>query len=539
MMKKYISIILITLAAAGSGCKKDYLDLTNNPNVPSKTTPDLALSGALKTTADIVNGANLGNGNDYIQYAAWVGFLSQSTSFQPFTNIEQYQFTTTDFQGDWIDNYLNISNYNALLASTTEPNYQAIAKIMMAFDFEALVDEYNNVPYSQALQGAKILNPKYDTGQSIYTSLMAQLDAAIKLIQGAPATALVPSTSDIMYGGNMSNWLKFANTLKLRLCIRVTNVSALETTFAADVKSTETIGYLDGTNGALVNPGYLNSDADGGQESPLWRNFGFTQTGGQQTDRQEFQANTFAAKFFASNNDPRLTEVYSISVTPDVYTATSLTPNSAVSVTATDDTDAVVSTTFGSAQTPLATVDGKPGTQIAPSVVGTGLLVSAAQSAVIMSSAEALFLQAEAVARGIIAGNAATLYNAAITASFEFDDGGASATYANQATDDANAQTYYSQPGILYPATGTLDQQVTAIITQKWAALDVFGAFEAFNEERRTGIPNVPTSIYQGANAPNQVTRIYYPFIEYSTNSGSVAAEGTINKFTSKIFWAK
>jgi len=238
-MKKYISTILISLAVAGSSCKKDYLNLTVNPNVPSITTPDLALAGALKTTADIVNGG------DYVQYAAWVGYISQSTGFQPFTNVEQYNFTTTDFNGPWNDTYANLSNYNAMLASTTEPYYQAIAKIMMAYDFEALVDNYNNVPYSQALLGAKNLNPAYDGGPAIYTDLMKQLDAAIALIQKAPATALAPSTSDIMYGGNMGNWIKFANTLKLRLAVRVSGVSTLASSFATAAAATATLGYID------------------------------------------------------------------------------------------------------------------------------------------------------------------------------------------------------------------------------------------------------------------------------------------------------
>jgi len=523
-MKKYISIMLVTLVAVGSSCKKDYLNLTANPNVPSKTTPDLALAGALKTTADIVNGG------DYVQYAAWVGYLSQSTGFQPFTNVEQYQFTSNDFNGPWNDTFGNLSNYNALLQSTTEPNYQAIAKIMMAYDYEALVDNYNDVPYSQALQGVKYLNPAYDKGPAIYADLMKQLDAAITLIQGAPATALTPTTADIMYGGDMGNWLKLANTLKLRLCIRVTNVASLLSTFTTAVQATSSLGYIDGSNAALVNPGYLNTDANGGQESPLWRYYGFNQAGSPQGGRQQYQANSFATNFYASTNDPRIAQVYSVSTTAGAETATGLSAGMAINVY---NGQAIVSTTFGDSQPPLGTIGGKAGTQIAPSLIGTGLLVSATQSATILSSAESLFLQSEATARGILTGGAAgaaDLYAAGITASFEFD----------QVPDADNAAaTYVAQASVAYPAGGTLDDQVKAIITQKWAALDVFGAFEAFNENRRTGYPAVPTSIYQGANAPNQVARIFYPIIEYQTNAGSVAAEGTIDKFTSKIFWAK
>ena len=150
-------------------------------------------------------------------------------------------------------------------------------------------------------------------------------------------------------------------------------------------------------------------------------------------------------------------------------------------------------------------------------------------NAKVIGAPEALFLQAEAAASGLITGNPATLYNAGITA--DFIDKGLTA---------ANATAYYSQPTVAYPTGGSFAAQQQAIIVQKWAALDVYGAFEAFNEFRRTGYPNnIPLSITATANPPNQITRIFYPFVEYSTNATNVAAQGTINKFTSKIFWAK
>jgi Starch-binding associating with outer membrane len=141
-----------------------------------------------------------------------------------------------------------------------------------------------------------------------------------------------------------------------------------------------------------------------------------------------------------------------------------------------------------------------------------------------------LFLQAEAAAKGLIPGSAATFYNEGIASSFEAD------AVPNA---DAAAATYAAQPAIAYPTGGSIDAQVQAIITQKWAALAIYGSLEAFNENRRTGFPAVPTSIFTSANAPNQVERIFYPFLEYETNAANVAAEGTINPFSSKIFWAK
>ena len=161
-MKKYISIILTVLAIAGSSCKKTYLDeLKDNPNSPSVASPSLLLSGSLKTTAGIINGGG------FIQYGAYMGYLSRSTGFQVFGNLDQYNITSVDLN-TFTPFYLNLSNYNALIGANAGANYTAIAQIMTVYDFEALVDNYNNVPYSEAFQGSKNLTPKYDDASAIY-----------------------------------------------------------------------------------------------------------------------------------------------------------------------------------------------------------------------------------------------------------------------------------------------------------------------------------------------------------------------------------
>jgi len=494
-MKKYISIIFATLAMAGSSCKKDYLELSKNPNTPTVTTPNLLLSGALKTTADIVNGGG------YTQYAAWIGYLSWSTGFQPNVALLSYQITSATYDL-FTPLYGNLTNYSALAASTPEPYFQAISKIMTVFDYQALVDNYNNVPYSQALKGTAVLNPKYDDGSAIYDDLMKQLDAAIVQIQGAPVGALTPGTADIMYKGDMTKWLKFANTLKLRIALRQSNIGAKTAALKAATNATSALGYLDITNGAVVNPGYLNSDANGGQQSPLWRNYGYTQNGGATANNQQYQANTYGKNQLTANGDTRGFQVY--------------LPTNGV----------IISSDFGQTTPP-------PGGTV--SKVGNGLLKSATMNATIMSSSEALFLEAEAAKSGYISGSDASLFNAGITASFtELGVPGDAAGYIT-----ANPYPTAVANPLLSPAQ--LDAlQEKAIITEKWKALAVYGGFEAFNEFRRTGYPdNIPLSIFPGANPPNQLTRIPYPAVEYRTNAANVAAQGTINVFTSKIFWAK
>ncbi|MBS1526945.1 MAG: SusD/RagB family nutrient-binding outer membrane lipoprotein, partial [Bacteroidetes bacterium] len=178
-MKKYISIIAAFFMAGVSGCKKDYLSLETNPNTPSVTTPALSLSAALNASAAIVAG-------DYTEYGVWAGYWTTSGNYVPNQTINQYQITNTSFQGDWNDWYSNLTNYDNLqqiaAKDPTQAYYQAIAMIMKAYGFSHLVDNYNDVPYTQAFQLSKITFPVYDKGPAIYTDLFKQLDAAIALI---------------------------------------------------------------------------------------------------------------------------------------------------------------------------------------------------------------------------------------------------------------------------------------------------------------------------------------------------------------------
>jgi len=496
-MKKYITIMLITLAVAGSSCKKTYLDeLATNPNTPAITTPDLALAGALKSTA-----ANF-NGTGFTMYAAWMGYLSWSTGYQPNVQLLSYQFTSSTYDV-WTNWYLNISNYTAMANSTTNPYYQAIAKIMISYDYESLVDNYNNVPYTQALQGSTNLTPTYDTGSSIYDNLLTQLDAAIALIQGAPTGTITPTTSDIMYGGNMTNWARFANTLRLRIIMRQygptgainPNVSSKAGMFATELAKlfpsgtpATPLGFISTTaQEGKVNPGYANLDANGGEQQPLDLAYGYNQSGAAIGNNPTYQANTYAVNFYQSNSDPRLTQIY-----------------------ATSTGGAVIATPLGQTTPPAGT----------PSKL-SAFLLNPTKAAFLFTAAESLFLQAEAAKDGLITGTALTLYDAGITASFT--DLGLTA---------AQATTYYSQAAIASPTEQN-------IITQKWAALNPFAANEAFNEMRRTGIPNVPVSILPGNTQTTQPTRIFYPIVEYNVNAANVAAQGTISETSSKIFWAQ
>jgi hypothetical protein len=504
-MKKYISVIAVLFAVGITGCKKDYLSLENNPNQPSVTTPQLLLPSAEATAANIYM-------SNYPHYGVWGGFWTTSGNYVPNAELNQYQITTSTGTAAWDNLYLNLSNWHALMAVSTTPdaaNYMAIAKIMWAFDFQQLVDNFNNVPYSQAFD-PKILAPAYDNGVDVYHDLGKQLDQAIALINNNP-NATVPTTDIISFGSpneGMKGWKKFANTLKLRLAIRVYKKLGVSDPLVTDLASTASEGYLDVD--ASLNPGFTQSNSGSGvsQQNPFFDTYGNNVTGNATFGNVYYRANAYAVSFYHVTNDPRVTAYYTPASSPPPGTPA----------------DGVHGNIFGDINNNLP----NPNT----SAIGPGLLVSPAQNAVLFSAFESDFLQAEALLPGGILSSTTTFtsaqaaYNAGITASFV--DVGLTA---------AQAQAYYGQA--IANVGWTSSNPLTAILVQKWAAMNGWFNLEAYNEYRRTGIPALPTSIDPSAIGHNLPTRILYPTRELSTNAANVGKQGTINPLTSKIFWAQ
>ena len=497
-MKKYILITAVFFAAGITGCKKNYLDLEVNPNSPSVTTPQLTLAGALVSSENILV-------NDYGQYAVWDGYQTTSGNYVPNTQINQYQFNNQQFNYDWNDWYSNLTNYNNLQVTSAaipaDANFEAIAMIMKAYGFQSLVDNYNNVPYTQAFQPSTYLFPVYDNGMDIYHDLGKQLDAAIALIQKSPS-ATSPGSSDVVFQGNMTGWIKLANTLKLRLAIRVSTKFPSDP-LVTDLNSTSSLGYLDGSLEATMNPGYSNT---AGKQSPFYGTYGYDQNNNPTGDNLYYRANAYSVNTLESLDDPRLGQIWALTL-----------PDGAPS---TNPPSIYHGNVFG---------DGGALTNSNTSTFGPGLLVSPVQNAPLLLSSESLFLQAEAVNNGFLKSSLTPeqLYEAGITASF-IELG----LTASQAT------SYYTSGGTNVNWTATANKE-QAILEQKWIALTNLFPFEEWNEYRRTLYPVLPSSIDPAAISPTLPTRIFYPLSEQQTNNANLLKEGTIDPFTSKIFWAK
>lgn len=536
-MKK-LSFFFIILAVLGSSCKKDFLtSLQNNPNAPvvASGTPPLVLPGTLTALVSITNGPYVGAvttaanpSYGYQSQGAWLGYWNYSGGYSFNQTVQEYVMTNTQPQV-WDGYYSILANLNFIIQqSAANPNYYAygaIANVIEAICYQNLVDAYNDVPYSNALKGPDNLFPAYDKGSDIYDSLVLKLDAAIATLQSTPSsTAIAVGSDDVLFQGDLGQWAKFANTVKLRILLQESAVTAKQAQITSEIGKTDAVGYL--TADALVNPGYSSA-----QQGPMYGNFGISPSGSLNGDFNYIRAGGFALNFYLHNHDPRLAYFYcqmgqdptnsKISDVGDYYApAKGVPPASA-------DT--------GYAADVLGIQNTQP---TKGSGIGPGLIKSPTQGAPLFAAAESYFIQAEAVLRGypVSSGAAQALYQDGIKASFEYlGVGGASAN------PDDLAQTYYSQTGVTnvsWPAA-TADQ-ITTVITQKWAALNGINNATAWNDWRRTGFPVVPLSVSPTLAAGSHMPyRYLYPSTELNQNPAAYKAAGgdNVDPYNTKIFW--
>ena len=303
-MKKNILIIIAGIMVFMSSCSKDFLNVNEkNPNSPSVVDPKLVLPAAENAIAYTMN-----NPRRWEFVYLWHGLWSISAGYTQPTALTQYKITNSSYQNAFIEFYLAANNLDAIEKQSTTPQtvyYLAMAKILKAYIFQNLVDVWGDVPYTEAFQtGAGNLKPKYDKQQAIYEDLVVQLDAAINLIQTATNLASIPGpTNDLYYQGNMSLWLKFANTLKLRILVHQAAMDGRDTYIKGAIATTASIGYIGAGEGALNNPPYQVS---AGKMNPFYECF-YNNAGGTQSDAVTYY---FAGKdvvdFLKATSDPRL-----------------------------------------------------------------------------------------------------------------------------------------------------------------------------------------------------------------------------------------
>jgi len=494
---KQIKAGLIFLISAGLlttiGCKKGTFDINDtSPNAPSTVPPKYALSAALKNTASLMLGGN----GDFI--GNWMGYWAQSGDYTPSTTYVLYQLTSDSYTPNWDAAYLNLENYKLIEnLGTSDPtlgNYKAAAMIMQSFVFQRIVDLYNNAPYTDALTNTNF-TPPYTDAADIYKNLVSRIDSAILLIDNPDPNAEAFDDYDVVYGGDMDLWKKFANTLKLKILLRQTETSGGPAYIQSELSGLTTDDFLGAGEDAGINPGY--STAADNQLSPLYADIGYNASGAQAGNNIYFRANSYAVKFYYDNKDPRVNYFYEVK-----------------------DDGLVHGRNYGSSLL-------EHNTNIS-GVNGVGVIQDPGQDAVILPAFESLFLQAEAIQRTYLGGDASATYQDAVTESFRMlgvtDYDSAATVYTSQANNNTNFVTS--------------SNKIQTLIIQKWAACNAFDPLESFSDWRRLKIPaNLPVSVYPGNTATHIPYRLEYPTSEHSYNAANVNSQGDIDILNSKIFW--
>ena len=476
MKLKYTFLICSAAASlALSSCKKDLSEINQNPNASQNAQPDYLLTGATKATADTYWGTT--NNMD-----ASLLFVQHWAKIQ-YTDPDRYIYTNTGLQELWTVGYTkSIVNYNQIIRladAQANPNYKGVALVLRSWAFTLLTDNYGDIPYTEATNIDEYLTPTYDKQKDVYFGLLEDLKTA----QQALSTSGPTIGGDVIYNNNIALWKKFANSLRLRIALRIADREPEKAKAVLAEIQAEGSGYINANN-ETAQMAYLASP----NQNPISNLF---------DTRDDYRiSKTIVDRLFALN-DPRL-PVYASrtqAATPTNYVGL---PNGLLVGDASN---------FGFTRT------SKPGTYfLAPSA-----------PAVIMSYAEVLFDRAEAAARGFTTENAADLYRQAVTASLK---------QYNVA--DADVNTYLASPAVQYDAANFRK----SIGDQKWIAL--FGqGLEAFAEWRRLDYPQLQPAV-AGTLGGKMPMRFLYPGTEQSLNGASyraaVASQGA-DELTTKLWF--
>lgn len=515
-MKKIIFSLFCVLSLASCD---NYLDVngdqTNSP-FTNQLLPNNKLAGALSgfQIGQVYYTHNFGDKMSYT-YGINFGFTTNDAAYY-YNN-----FTSSSYSTIWDHLYLTADNFQDIIddeAKNPEFAYHyAISKAFKVMAMDYVISLYGDAPYSEAFAGLNNPYPKYDDDKQIYVKLLADLDSARDNINNAPSNVKDLGSEDIVFAGDTSKWLKFINTLELKLLLR------LSKTTDASLITLRTNRFANLTNDFItedvaVNPGYNNSTAT--QYSPLCRLFGRNESNTAYTgSRNANAAGAFMNKVLGGTIndanlttgivDPRRTRKFSGSTGNDQGTfPTATVSRLSLYVSGLIDSNGTISG---------GTLD---------ECVENGT----SRDSYIMLAAESSFLQAEAMQRGYLAGGsgaAKTAFEQGIIYSFAFY----SKKVGTYTPSILNATSYItsisSKNGLGW--NGSTDK-ISCIMTQKWLALSQWTGIEPYLDNLRTGYPVLPLPV--GTTQSNRPYRLIYPNGEYSSNGANVPAMTQSDIFT-------
>jgi len=464
MRYKILSVCAALAAITACG---DLTSINQNPNGPPDATPPSILPSVIQNVVGGVNGVNSLNirgGGLWVQYYSEIQYRD-----------EDKYIVRSGTSGGWGFYNGGVEDAQRMMQkgeAANAPNWTAVGRVLKSYMFSVMTDAMGDLPYTQALKGDTILHPVYDSQQSIYDSLFANLAQANSEFDFRAVATGFP-TGDLLYRGSMAKWQKFANSLRLRLAMHLTKVDPAKAQAEAAAAVSAGVFASNADNATLL---YLASSPN---RNPIYNDA---------RGRDDYGMSKTFVDSLKSWADPRLPVFAQLN----------------------EDT-IVANRTYQGLSNGLN--DGEGPNLFYISRIGAFWRETPNAPMDLLTYSEVQFLEAEAAERGWIPGSAATFYNKAISASF------------NQygITDTTVINAYLAQPRVAYTpgATG-----LTQIAYQKWVSLFMQG-MESWTEVRRTQIPALipgPRAVFGAGIATKIPERLPYDDQEGVLNAANVTA---------------
>jgi hypothetical protein len=464
--------LALAMALATAGCS-DFLDVNQNPNAPETARIDLTLPALIVTF-----GHSVLAGAPALWGSEWTQQFSYNRETRSYSEIHRYELSSLNTDFPWAFTYAEVINEANNIMREAEPAedwaYNGIAKFLAAWSFSYLADMWGPIPFTEALQTA-VPDPVYDDQKTVYEGVHVMLEEAIQDMQRTAARR--PTTNDLLFGGDMTRWVKLARTIQGRLHLRLAYAPGENRVDRAQKALT-----------ALAQG--FSSNADDADMTYPGKQAGYRQPFYTFEELEQWSASEFLVELLRSRNDPRLPiMVRPTRRDPSVFRGHR---NGAAS-----ENDSTVS--------------------------DIGSFFSADSAALNWASyADLKFNEAEA--RLIVSGAAAAdaPYRAAIRANMQ-----------KLRVPTAAIDAYIAAR----PALNTVSNPLEEIIREKYVAN--FLKAEVWNDWRRTGFPQL--QIVQGALLPGIPQRLRTPASELASNAVNVAATGIptgLDGMTVKVWWA-
>lgn len=217
---KNIIYSLLGLLILFSSCD-DQLDINRDPDLLS---PE-GVEFATELPAGIAGIAGAQGAELAIVGGIWSQFYTQSNAANQYRTIDAYQITSTNLNGPWHNMYDALGDIRNIKRNALDQEnwkYFLIASVLESYGSQILADFYDQIPYAEA-NDVTNFTPVFNTGQEVYDLMIQDLDAALsKDLSSSQGSS--PAKDDFVFGGNMDKWVQFANTLKLRILLRQSNV---------------------------------------------------------------------------------------------------------------------------------------------------------------------------------------------------------------------------------------------------------------------------------------------------------------------------